>query len=72
MAERVIDVEVLRNHQFITIKSNLLVPGDLINPKDEIMCDCILVKGDIYVNEASLTGENIPIGKYPITRINQA
>lgn len=50
----------------------MLVPGDLINPKDEIMCDCILVKGDIYVNEASLTGENIPIGKYPLTRINQA
>lgn len=30
-----------------------------------IPCDCILTKGEVYVNEASLTGENIPIGKFP-------
>lgn len=51
-----IDVKVLRNGQFVVLKSNMLVPGDLIDPSDEIMCDCILVKGNIYVNEVSLTG----------------
>jgi cation-transporting ATPase 13A2 len=25
----------------------------------------VLISGEVYVNEASLTGENIPIGKFP-------
>lgn len=41
-----------------------LVPGDVIDPEGEIPCDCIVMKGDIYVNEASLTGEDIPIAKF--------
>lgn len=41
---------------FVEVESGELVPGDLIDPVGEIMCDCIVVKGEIYVNEASLTG----------------
>lgn len=45
MAEKVVKVRVLRNSQFIEVDSHELVPGDLIDPVGEIMCDCIVVKG---------------------------
>ena len=32
----------------------------------EIPADSLIVKGDVYVNEANLTGESHPIGKYRI------
>lgn len=32
--------------------------------------DCIVGLGDIYVNEANLTGENFPIGKFKIEDVN--
>lgn len=69
MAEKMVRVRVLRNSNFIEVDSNMLVPGDLIDPAGEIMCDCILVKGEIYVNEASLTGESMPIGKFPTIKV---
>lgn len=69
MAEKTIIVRALRNGEFTEIPSNELVPGDLIDPIGEIMCDCILLKGEIYVNEASLTGENMPIGKFTANKI---
>lgn len=50
MAEKMVKVRVLRNSQFIEVDSNMLVPGDLIDPAEEIMCDCIVIKGEIYVN----------------------
>ena len=56
MAEKEHDVQVLRNGSMITIKSYDLVPGDIIDPEGEVPCDCIVLQGDIYVNEASLTG----------------
>jgi cation-transporting ATPase 13A2 len=37
----------------------------LFSPQELIPCDCVLISGEIYVNEASLTGENVPIGKFP-------
>ena len=58
-------MEVLREGQKLLVDSSELVPGDLFYPKDVIPCDCILISGEVYVNEASLTGENIPIGKFP-------
>ena len=32
MAEKMVKVRVLRNSQFIEVDSNMLVPGDLIDP----------------------------------------
>lgn len=58
-------IEVLRGGQKQLVDSSELVPGDLFFPKDVIPCDCVLIRGEVYVNEASLTGENIPIGKFP-------
>ncbi|KAM3143563.1 hypothetical protein pb186bvf_004325 [Paramecium bursaria] len=47
------------------IHSSELVPGDIvIVEKDQIMnCDCIIIKGDVMVNEATLTGECVPVPK---------
>jgi cation-transporting ATPase 13A3/4/5 len=27
-------------------------------------CDCILISGEVYVNEVTLTGESIPVPKF--------
>jgi P-type E1-E2 ATPase len=50
------------------------VPGDIIVPKknDEICCDSILLQGEVFVNEASLTGESIPVGKFPAKNLTEA
>jgi cation-transporting P-type ATPase 13A2 len=42
------------------------VPGDLYEPGEEVPCDSIVVKGDLFVNEVNLTGENVPIAKFRI------
>ncbi len=33
-----------------------------------IPCDCILLSGELMMNEASLTGESIPVPKYPLEK----
>lgn len=45
-----------------------LTPGDLLilRANSNVPCDCILIKGEVMVNEASLTGESIPVPKIPI------
>jgi cation-transporting ATPase 13A3/4/5 len=54
--------------QLKNVINTKLVPGDLIRIERNMMmpCDCILIKGDVMVNEASLTGESIPIPKIPL------
>jgi len=46
------------------------VPGDIIviENKSMIPCDCILLSGELMMNEASLTGESIPVPKYPLEK----
>lgn len=34
-------------------------------------CDCVLLSGDLLMNEASLTGESIPIPKIPVEDLDQ-
>jgi len=45
--------------------SSQLVPGDIIKIEDKmtIPADCILIRGQILVDESSLTGESLPIHK---------
>jgi Cu+-exporting ATPase len=45
-----------------------LVPGDVVIPQNgqDVSYDGILVEGEVFVNEASLTGESIPVGKFPV------
>ncbi|KAL4491580.1 hypothetical protein ABPG73_013383 [Tetrahymena malaccensis] len=46
--------------------SSNILPGDLfyINDQMKVPCDCILMQGQALVNEASLTGESVPVLKY--------
>ncbi|CAK64447.1 unnamed protein product (macronuclear) [Paramecium tetraurelia] len=59
--------------QFRKIDSKDLVPGDVIaiENKMTLPCDCVLVSGDLLMNEASLTGESIPIPKIPVEDLDQ-
>ena len=43
-------VEVIRNKKKEEIPSEYLVPGDIFIPKGEIMCDALLLKGDLFLN----------------------
>lgn len=56
MAEKIIKVRVKRNGSFREIDNHELVPGDIIDPDGEVPCDCLMISGDVFVNEASLTG----------------
>ncbi|KAL4456644.1 hypothetical protein ABPG74_000751 [Tetrahymena malaccensis] len=50
------------------IDSKYLVTGDIIELEEKmtIPCDCLLIQGELLMNEVSLTGESIPIPKVSI------
>ncbi|KKU78499.1 MAG: ATPase, P-type (Transporting), HAD superfamily, subfamily IC [Candidatus Peregrinibacteria bacterium GW2011_GWA2_47_7] len=59
---------VVRNGEIIVIDAIALVPGDLLilNEGDKISADCeILSENELYVDEAILTGESVPVKKDP-------
>jgi cation-transporting P-type ATPase 13A2 len=51
-----------------TILSTQLIPGDIlvIEARQMLPCDCILLSGELLLNESSLTGESIPIPKFSL------
>ena len=58
--------KVVRNGNVIEISSQDLVPGDLIELElgNKIPADCrVITSSNLTVNEASLTGESIPVAK---------
>ncbi|KAL0490279.1 hypothetical protein AKO1_014011, partial [Acrasis kona] len=64
-----IDVDHEQNkHSTQRIDSTLLVPGDLIDISNPLTlpCDCVVLRGQVIVNESSLTGESVPVTKIPI------
>lgn len=65
LAEHSANVQVVREGKLVEIDSKQLVPGDIFVPTGTIPCDCVLVDGELYLNESSLTGESVPIGKSP-------
>jgi cation-transporting ATPase 13A3/4/5 len=50
------------------VNSVELVPGDLIEITDQLTmpCDCVVIQGQVIVNEAMLTGESIPVTKLAV------
>jgi P-type E1-E2 ATPase len=48
-----------------------LVPGDVVIPQNgqDVSYDGMLFEGEVFVNEASLTGESIPVGKFPVKNL---
>ncbi|CAK59464.1 unnamed protein product (macronuclear) [Paramecium tetraurelia] len=53
------------NQIYQKVPSSWLLPGDLLVLKENqvLNCDCAIIEGDVLVNEATLTGEDIPIPK---------
>jgi P-type E1-E2 ATPase len=45
-----------------------LVEGDVIRVREDVavVVDCVLIKGEVVVDEAVLTGESLPIQKQSI------
>ncbi|KAG0829246.1 hypothetical protein G6F19_007837 [Rhizopus arrhizus] len=68
MAEHVDRCQVLRDGQWETISTADLVPGDVLQivPRLTMPVDAVILKGDIVVDESSLTGEPLPIRKFPL------
>ncbi|KAL3228601.1 cation-transporting ATPase [Nakaseomyces bracarensis] len=63
------EVRVLREGFWSNISSSELVPGDIYEVSDPALhtlpCDSLLLSGDCIVNEAMLTGESVPVSKFP-------
>ncbi|ORZ08661.1 hypothetical protein BCR42DRAFT_462848 [Absidia repens] len=68
MAEHVNQVQVLRDERWRSISTADLVPGDVfeIIPQQVMPVDAVVLQGDIVVDESSLTGEPLPIRKFPL------
>jgi cation-transporting ATPase 13A3/4/5 len=60
-------VTVLRDGKWGEVSSTQLVPGDVIKPATgTVACDCVLVSGGAVSSEAMLTGEPMPVQKFPL------
>jgi len=67
-AHHEIDVEVLRTgpkgEETLKVVNSLeLVPGDFFYLEDgiKVPCDCVIISGEVQVDEKTLTGETIPV-----------
>lgn len=70
LAQLTTTVTVVREGKKIQIKSDELVPWDVLELKPGLLltCDCVLIEGDVIVNEAALTGEGTPVQKFVIEK----
>ncbi|KAG2529214.1 hypothetical protein JM18_001728 [Phytophthora kernoviae] len=68
MTHYVADVIVKRDGEWKTIKSSDLTPGDLVRVAEnwELPCDLVIVKGSTVCDESMLTGESMPVQKFPL------
>jgi cation-transporting ATPase 13A1 len=72
MSQQPYDIHVRRNQRWVTIKTDQLLPGDLVSivrgKSDDITvpCDVVLIAGSCIVNEAMLSGESTPLMKESI------
>ncbi|KAF4677240.1 hypothetical protein FOZ60_017455, partial [Perkinsus olseni] len=67
-------VKVLRSGEWIEIGSHGVVIGDLLRVEEgePLPCDGVIVQGSIIVNESMLTGEPMPIQKFPVEDVQGA
>ncbi|KIV83805.1 hypothetical protein PV11_05799 [Exophiala sideris] len=62
------DIWVYRKNKWVEIKSDKLLPGDLVSvgrtgDDSGVACDMLLIEGTAIVNEAMLSGESTPLLK---------
>ncbi|KAI9364521.1 hypothetical protein DFJ73DRAFT_809774 [Zopfochytrium polystomum] len=64
------NVRVWRGSRWCDLSSEDLVPGDVFEVGSAmavVPCDAVLLDGDCITNESMLTGESVPVAKYPVT-----
>ncbi|KAI8380316.1 hypothetical protein BD560DRAFT_387815 [Blakeslea trispora] len=68
MAEFTDHVMILRDGQWVESSSSDLVPGDVFEVAEgkTAPCDAVVLTGNIVADESSLTGEPLPIRKFPV------
>ncbi|KAK4054952.1 hypothetical protein OIO90_003293 [Microbotryomycetes sp. JL221] len=63
-------VRVLRGNEWVDDVSDSLVPGDVVDIAEAALntfpADLVMLSGDAIVNESMLTGESVPVSKYPV------
>lgn len=62
------EVTVKRDDAWVTVASSDVVPGDLVKVTENwiIPCDLVVVKGATVCDESMLTGESMPVQKFPV------
>ena len=65
---------LLRSGQEVQVAIEEVRPGDIfaVRPGESIPVDGIVLEGESAVNEAALTGESIPVDKFPGDRVSAA
>jgi cation-transporting P-type ATPase 13A2 len=73
MAKFTCPVELRTDSGFVSVGSEVLLPGDVIKVPEDVLfpCDFILLSGSVIVNEAILTGESIPVMKSSLLNTDQ-
>ncbi|KAI9499953.1 E1-E2 ATPase-domain-containing protein [Coemansia spiralis] len=68
LAEHKSECRVRRDGQWAAVNTAELVPGDVVAVESgmEIMCDGCVIRGEVVVDESSLTGEAMPVRKLPL------
>ncbi|EIE83526.1 hypothetical protein RO3G_08231 [Rhizopus delemar RA 99-880] len=68
MAEFTDQVKILRDGQWQDMSTANLLPGDLFEIQEgkTVPCDAVILSGNIVADESSLTGEPLPIRKFPL------
>ncbi|KAI9468133.1 MAG: hypothetical protein EXX96DRAFT_114710 [Benjaminiella poitrasii] len=68
MAEFTDKIKILRDGSWKEVSTADLVPGDVfeVEEKNTCPCDAVVLTGNIVADESSLTGEPLPIRKFPL------
>lgn len=68
MAEFTDSIKILRDGQWVEVSTADLVPGDVFEVAEgkTSPCDAVVLSGNIVADESSLTGEPLPIRKFPL------
>ncbi|CAO3615556.1 unnamed protein product [Mucor hiemalis] len=70
MAEFTDNIKILRDGKWIEVSTADLVPGDVFEVMEgkTAPCDAVVLTGNIVADESSLTGEPLPIRKFPLRK----